>query len=1028
MPNEANGLSERRAAIIDALNKAIEIFSSHSEELFNDVMSNGIKPIADAVGLDRVVFYSLVGKEEEKRFGQIYRWDKSKGGLMSVADELQVLHDNPVIKRISSIITKGDCVKFREGAFNEDERALFSAYGVKSVLYMPIFTLGKLWGAVAFQDHTNDRYFDEGCQDLLHSAARIFANGIIREEFRLSADKAIGSLKRREVMMAALNRAAVRFLSKSEESFEATMTAGVKEIADVFNLDRFSLLRNLTIVDGVRYGGQIYRWDRKSGGTTAPVKGLESFSPDKYVPSWGKILASGGTISGPVRHMPEGAVLQSFGLVSICVTPVFVNNIFWGIAFFEDLHTERFFEDDSVELMRSAAFLCTNTYIHTEMERNLDNAHEFTRAALDASPISFTVFDENAHVIDCNDATLKMLGTTKEYYIEHFLDFFPESQNDGIKSGEKIDEFVKRALGGEKLVLEWTSCSASGEFIPFEVTLARTRYNDRYVAMAYKYDLRSTKKMMESISRQSEQLKEALEKSNVASRAKSEFLSNMSHEMRTPLNAIIGMTEIGKNSDDLERKNHALGRIQDASTHLLGIINDILDMSKIEANKLELSLIEFNFDKMLQQVASVISFRINERQQNLSIDVDKDIPKTLIGDDQRLAQVIVNLLGNASKFTPVKGSVYFEARLEKEEDGLCTIQISISDTGIGISAEQQEKIFQIFRQAENSTVRKYGGTGLGLAICKNIVEMMGGRIWVQSELGKGSTFSFTFKVKRGEDVKHKLGERPTNRNDLRVLVVDDSKVILDYFRVVARKLGVYCDTAISGEEAIALVKRDNSYHIYFIDLQMPGMNGLQVSHALKPLVSEDSEVIMMTANEWTTDAEEAKNAGVNKFLSKPLFPPVIEGVINEYLCAKSQEDTNESSLNVVYEGRRILLAEDMEINREILLALLEPTLLEVDCAENGSQAVSMFAEAPEKYDMIFMDVQMPEMDGYEATQRIRALDIPSAKNIPIVAMTANVFREDIEKCLEAGMNDHIGKPLDFDMVLKKLRTYLPPGA
>jgi len=790
-------------------------------------------------------------------------------------------------------------------------------------------------------------------------------------------------------------------------------------------LDRFSLLRNFTIIDGVRYGGQIYRWDRKSGGTTAPVKGLESFSPDKYVSDWGKIFASGGIINGPVRLLPDAAVLQSFGLVSICVTPVYVNNIFWGIAFFEDLHTERFFEDDSIEMMRSAAFLCVNTFIHAEMERNLDSAHEFTRAALDASPISFTVFDENMRVIDCNDATLKLLGTTKENYIEHFHNFIPEYQSDGVKSYDRIAVFVKRALDGEKLVLEWTSRSASGEIIPFEVTLARTKYYDKYLVMAYKYDLRSTKKMMESISIQSEQLKDALEKSNVASRAKSEFLSNMSHEMRTPLNAIIGMTEIGRHSDDPERKNHALNRIQDASTHLLGIINDILDMSKIEANKLELSLIEFNFDKLLQQVASVIGFRIDEKQQNFSIDIDEDIPKTLIGDDQRLAQVIVNLLGNASKFTPVKGSVYFKARLEKEEDGLCTIQISISDTGIGISAEQQEKIFQIFRQAESSTVRKYGGTGLGLAICRNIIEMMGGRIWVESELGKGSTFFFTFKVKRGEDVKHRVGEWPITRNDIRLLVVDDSQVILDYFRVVARKLGIYCDTAITGEEAIALVEMDNNYHIYFLDLQMPGMNGLQVSHALKPFVSEDSEVIMMTGNEWTTDAEEGKNAGVDKFLSKPLFPPVIEEVINEYICAKNKEDTNERNLDLVYEGRKILLAEDMEINREILLALLEPTLLEVDCAENGLQAVSMFAEAPEKYDMIFMDVQMPEMDGYEATRRIRALDIPSAKSVPIVAMTANVFREDIEKCLESGMNDHIGKPLDFNMVLKKLRTYLP---
>jgi signal transduction histidine kinase/CheY-like chemotaxis protein len=583
---------------------------------------------------------------------------------------------------------------------------------------------------------------------------------------------------------------------------------------------------------------------------------------------------------------------------------------------------------------------------------------------------------------------------------------------------------VKRALGGESLLFEWMHCTSAGDPVPYEITLTRAMYNGKYIVMAFLYDLCNIKKMTESLREQGELLKAALEKSNVASRAKSEFLSNMSHEMRTPLNAIIGMTEIGRNTDDLERKNYALKKIQDASTHLLGIINDVLDMSKIEANKLELSFIEFNFEKMLQQVLNVVSFRVDEKLQNLSINIGKDVPKTLIGDDQRLAQIIANLLGNASKFTPEKGSINFEARLEKEEDGVCTMQISVSDTGIGISAEQQEKLFRSFQQAESSTVRKYGGTGLGLAICKNFVEMMGGRIWVQSEPGKGSTFAFTVKLRRGENKKRDPGERPMKRDDLRLLVVDDSQVILDYFRVVARKLGVYCDTALSGEDALALVDRDNSYHIYFIDLQMPGMDGVQLSKKLKTLVTKGSEVIIMTANEWTTDAEETKNSGIDKCLSKPLFPPVIEGVIDEYLCVIKQEETGAGSHDAVFAGRRILLVEDMEINREILAALLEPTLLEIECAENGAQAVRMFSMSPERYDVIFMDLQMPEMDGYEATRRIRALDIPAAKKIPIVAMTANVFREDVEKCLEAGMDSHIGKPISFDDVMEKLRKYL----
>jgi len=392
-----------------------------------------------------------------------------------------------------------------------------------------------------------------------------------------------------------------------------------------------------------------------------------------------------------------------------------------------------------------------------------------------------------------------------------------------------------------------------------------------------------------------EQMTKQQAETEAAARARSAFLANMSHEIRTPMNAIINMTAIGK-SAGLERKDYYYDKIGDASHHLLGIINDILDMSKIEANKFELSPCEFNFDRMIQRVINVMNVSIEEKQHEFTFHIDKGIPQTLIADDQRLAQVIINLLGNAVKFTPEKGSIGLDARFLGEEDGLCTIEISVSDTGIGISAEHQKDLFKMFQQAEADTARRFGGSGLGLAISKNIVEMMGGKIRVKSELGKGSVFTFTVKAKKG----------------------------------------VYEKDSPNGERT-----QDN---------KKPEINGL-------------------------------------------------------------------------FAGRRILLAEDVDINREIVLTLFEPTQLEIDCAENGVQAVRKFSETPDKYDLIFMDVQMPEMDGYEATRRIRAMDLPKAKNIPIIAMTANVFREDVEKCLDAGMNDHIGKPLDFDNSLEKLCTY-----
>ncbi|MDR0487154.1 MAG: response regulator [Treponema sp.] len=517
----------------------------------------------------------------------------------------------------------------------------------------------------------------------------------------------------------------------------------------------------------------------------------------------------------------------------------------------------------------------------------------------------------------------------------------------------------------------------------------------------------------------------ARNKSDIESRHKSAFLANMSHEIRTPMNAIIGMIAIGKSASDPVRKDHCFSKIEDASNHLLGVINDILDMSKIEANKFDLAPEEFDLEKMLQRVLSVVNFRIEEKRQKFSVYIDHSIPHTLIGDDQRIAQVITNLLGNAIKFTPEEGTITLVVRFAGETDGLCTLQVSVTDTGIGISPEQQVKIFQSFEQAESSTTRKYGGTGLGLAISKNIVEMMGGIMWVQSEPGKGSTFGFTIQVQRGTHGAHRFLSAEINLSNVRILAVDDDPDILAYFLDIMQHFGISCDAAISGQKALELIEKKGGYHIYFIDWKMPIMDGIELARAIKVRKLENSIVIMTSAAEWSAVAQDAKDAGVDKFLSKPLFPSTIAEIINECLGVdKKQVEKAQMNIGGIFTGRRILLVEDVEINREIVLSLLEPTQLEIDCAENGIEAVRMFSESPLKYDLIFMDVQMPEMDGYEATRRIRAMNIPRAKTVPIVAMTANVFREDIERCLNAGMNSHIGKPLDFQEVLNKLRFHL----
>jgi Signal transduction histidine kinase len=630
------------------------------------------------------------------------------------------------------------------------------------------------------------------------------------------------------------------------------------------------------------------------------------------------------------------------------------------------------------------------------------------------------------------------------YWYESILDTMPFfiSVTDMDMKWTFINAALERELKVKRKDIIGKHCSCWGldhcNTNDCSIARAKRGLNQTYFKkgdMSYKVDVQTLTdlnggimgyiKLVQDVTKLEQMTKQQAE-AEASARAKSVFLANMSHEMRTPMNAIIGMTAIGKSASDVERKNYCFVKIEDASQHLLGVINDILDMSKIEANKFELSPVEFYFEKMLQRTVDVVNFRADEKHQKLTVHIDNAIPQTLIADDQRLTQVIINLLGNAVKFTPEHGSISLDARFISEEDGICTIEISVSDTGIGISEEQRKKLFKTFQQAEADTSRRFGGSGLGLVISRSIVEMMNGKICVKSEPGKGSVFTFTIQAKKGSQTIRRLLAEDINRENLRILVVDDDPDILDYIKKIMRQTGISCDTAVSGEEALKAVEQNGPYNIYFIDWKMPGMDGITLTRELKTRtsVSENSIAIMISAVEWNIIEDKARKAGVDRFLSKPLFPSSVAEVIDHCLGIERKVEEKKPEIDALFTGRRILLAEDVEINREIVTALLEPTQLNIDYAENGIEAVRKFSEAPDKYDLIFMDVQMPEMDGYEATRRIRALDIPKAKTIPIIAMTANVFREDIEKCAAAGMNGHLGKPLDFDEVLEKLHRYL----
>ena len=525
----------------------------------------------------------------------------------------------------------------------------------------------------------------------------------------------------------------------------------------------------------------------------------------------------------------------------------------------------------------------------------------------------------------------------------------------------------------------------------------------------------------------------AEEKAHKASQAKGEFLSRMSHEIRTPLNAVIGMIGIALNTEDFNRIRHCLIRADNASKQLLGIINDILDMSKIEAEKFELSYSEFNLEKMLISITDIINTRAESKNQNFLVHLNHNVPLYIICDELSLSLVIINLLTNAVKFTPDSGKIILRVEKIKETGSDVTLRIEVSDSGIGISEEQQKKLFSSFEQADSSISQKFGGTGLGLAISKRIVELMGGNIWIESELGKGSKFIFKITVHKGKEQSYLDFDNKINKEDIRILLVDDSEEMRAYFLHFMSSFKLNCDVAANALEALELLENNVSkpYNIFFIDWKIPGMNGIDLTKRIKEITADKSVVNLISAIDWQSISKQATAAGVDHFLAKPLFPSTILDAINNCIRPDSKESETRTGFkkvesSFVFENCNILAAEDIEINREIMAVHLEKTGITIDFAENGADAVSLFEMYPGKYALILMDIHMPKMDGYEATKKIRSSSLENAGKIPIIAMTANVFREDIDKCLAAGMDNHIGKPIERENMMKLLKKYLEP--
>jgi len=1015
---------ERRDQLLHAVNKAAAVLLSTKDgEGFEASLQEGIELMAHCMDVDRVYIWKNESRDGVLYYVQQFEWMNITGLKYDhVASKIGFPYsDNP---EWEASFLKGECVNGPLRNMPQKTRELIGQWKIQSLLLIPVYLHDYFWGFINFDDCHQERVFSDEEVDILRSAGLMMVNALnrnyqaikVREanellQLMLDSTPLCCHLWDRNFKCTHCNEATVKMfgLNNKKEFFDRFLELSAPYQS---NGEESSVLSAANFNIALKNGFYAFEWMHQTlDGTPIPseVTLVRIYYDNEYI------------IAGYVRDLREYKRMMK----GIEQRDVMLQTVNQAAAILLQSDIDEFAKNLWCCMgMMAGAVDVDRVYIwknHTKDKRlYCTQLYEWSEGAEPQQGNEYTVdisYDDN-------------MPTWKEKFLSGrcvnnlVRDMTPEEQaqlsSQGIISILVVPVFLRSEFWG---FVGFDDCHRERVFTENEESILRS--GSLLIAHAL---LRN--EMTLNLRASATRLESTAEKAEAASRAKSNFLSNMSHEIRTPMNAIIGMTAIGRSADDLRKKDYAFEKIDSASNHLLDIINDILEMSKIEAGKFELSFVDFNLEKTLQEVVDVISFRVEEKHQKLSVYLEENTPLSLYGDDKRLIQVITNLLSNAVKFTPEEGSIRLGIRLLDEKDENFTLRFEVKDTGIGISPEQQARLFSSFEQAESSTSRKFGGTGLGLVISKHIVELMNGKIWIESELGKGASFIFTIVVKKGNAKTSFSLIKEQDLSGINILTVDDDPELLAYFSLMTRKLGVACHTAPGGMEALELIRKNGPYNMYFIDWKMPGMDGIELSRKIRESSSDHSAIIMISASEWNSIEKEAEKAGIDDFLAKPLFPSSVALCIGKHIGkvdVPKAEKTNVAQIET-FPGRKLLLAEDIEINREIVMTMMEPLLLEVDIAVNGIEVVKMFETEPDRYDLIFMDLQMPEMDGFEATMRIRALEASknNSTQIPIIAMTANVFREDIEKCLSVGMNDHVGKPLDFDEVLIKLKKYLKP--
>jgi len=605
--------------------------------------------------------------------------------------------------------------------------------------------------------------------------------------------------------------------------------------------------------------------------------------------------------------------------------------------------------------------------------------------------------------IEFNTNAYKMLGYSKNEYRSFTIKDIEYANNVDLYKSSRLKDGFNSFKTQHK--------TKNGAIKDINVTLQMISLDSQNIIQVTFHDITKQKSLEKS-------LEKAKQKAEEATQAKSEFLANMSHEIRTPMNGIIGLSHLVLKTKLDNKQRGFIEKIDNSAKALLGIINDILDVSKIEAGKLTIDKVEFDLFKIIDNTIDLISFKAHEKNLELIISYDNHMGKNFYGDSLRISQIIINLLGNAVKFTESGEIGIYISKVKKDR-----YRFEIQDTGIGLTKEQEEKLFKAFSQADGSTTRKYGGTGLGLRISKQLVELMGGKIWIESEYGVGSKFIFEIDLKEIEKE-----QKYTIFSDKKVLVVDDNRSWHEILASTLEMFGICVEHSYSGDETLKLLADcDNKFDLILMDWNMPELDGIETTRKLNEQCKENipPAVIMVSSFRQESIAKLADDVGINLFLQKPLNPSLLNDVLVNIFLNKSvdnivqKKDSLSDNINLL-SGCHILLVEDNKTNQLVMLGLLEDSEIDIDIANNGEEAINMYDKNQDKYELILMDLQMPVLDGYEATKYIRAKN----KQIPIIALTANAMKEDVERTKAVGMDEHLNKPIEVEKLYETILKYI----